>query len=70
MHTDLGSLLARGLSAFLLLMLLHSLCDVGVGDQAAEQRGDLRSDVHLLLEERGGRECERVWFHHLSTEKY
>lgn len=33
-------------------MLLHSLCDVRVGDQAAEQRGNLWSDVHFLLEEK------------------
>lgn len=35
-------------------MLLHSLCDVGVGDQTAEQRGNLGPDVHLLLEKRRG----------------
>lgn len=33
-------------------MLLHPLCDVGVGDQAAEQRGNLWSDVHFLLGEK------------------
>lgn len=39
-------------------MLLHPLCDVGVGDQAAEQRGNLRSDVHFLLEEKRRRVSE------------
>lgn len=37
-------------------MLLHSLCDIGVGDQTAEQRGNFGPDVHLLLEERQGLE--------------
>lgn len=53
---DLGSLSTRGLSALLFLMLLGSLGDVGVADQAAEQRGNLWPDVQLFLREtEGGR---------------
>lgn len=48
---DLGGLPARGPSALLLLVLLRPLGDVGVADQAAEQRRDLRPDVQLFLEE-------------------
>lgn len=47
---DLRGLPTRALSTLLLLMLLCSLGDVGVADQAAEQRGNLRSNVQLLLE--------------------
>lgn len=42
-------------------MLLDSLRDVGVGDQAAEQRGNLRSDVHFLLEEKRRLSVNMCW---------
>lgn len=60
---DLGSLPTRGLSALLLLMLLGSLGDVGVADQAAEQRGNLWPDVQLFLQggTGGGGINEYVW---------
>lgn len=46
---DLGGLPTGGLGTLLLLVLLGSLTDVGVVDQAAEQRGNLWPDVQLLL---------------------
>lgn len=55
---DLGSLFTGGLSTLLLLMLLGSLGDVGIGDQAAEQSRNLWTDVHLFLEVRKGEEFQ------------
>lgn len=37
-------------------MLLGSLGDVGVADQAAEKRGNLGPDVQFFLEEERGQE--------------
>lgn len=51
---DLGGLPTRGRSALLLLMLLGSLGNVSVADQAAEQGGNLWPDVQLFLEEEEG----------------
>lgn len=39
-------------------MLLGSLGDVGVADQAAEQRGNLGPDVQLFLKEERGEEVK------------
>lgn len=62
---DLGGLPAGGVSALLLLVLFGSLCDVGVVDQPAEQRGNLGPDVQLLLVVGGGGDIRRhVQLHH------
>lgn len=49
-------------------MLLGSLCDVGVVDQATKQRRDLWPDVQLLLVV-GGRVDIRVMFSCTKGEK-
>lgn len=65
---DLGGLPAGGVSTLLLLVLFGSLRDVGVVDQAAEQRGNLGPDVQLLLMV-GGRGDIRIMFNCTTKKK-